>query len=194
VTLDDLAETSEIGDWKCPLQDRLFLRGVSGLADRRERCADGDYGRRGLTIGQPTVAESSAITIRMTVENGEQTLTFIVMPTVPMRLGGVWPSGVDDGPDGEQPRSASSPQCSLNSSRRVQAGLSGGQWRTVTRRLRIVGMTHRPYGHHSLRVPFAQPTSFTQRPPHGRRGVARRSGDCGRTVVESSLSGSKWVS
>jgi hypothetical protein len=53
LTLDDLAETSEIGDWKMPdFKATCAYAASQGLADRPGRCADADHGGSGggLTI------------------------------------------------------------------------------------------------------------------------------------------------
>ena len=57
LTLDDLVETSEVGDWKMPgiRKGGLFLRGLTGLADHPGRDADADHGGvgGGLTATRP---------------------------------------------------------------------------------------------------------------------------------------------
>src|SRR6202162_4239596 len=45
LSLDHLAETSEVGDWKMPdFKTACGIRGEPGLADRRGRYADADHG------------------------------------------------------------------------------------------------------------------------------------------------------
>ena len=48
LSLDDLAETYAIGDWKMPrLQGGPCICGEPGLADRRGRCGDAHHGGAG---------------------------------------------------------------------------------------------------------------------------------------------------
>jgi hypothetical protein len=56
LTLDDFAETSEVGDWKMPDFKAACIRRFPGLADRWGQCVDVDDG--GVGGGVEEVAEN----------------------------------------------------------------------------------------------------------------------------------------